>query len=602
MARLLSVRTLALVAIPLFFFLSASMMIWIKDSPATMSPVQVSSTLDSNQQNPAPNPEPRPFKPPRGAKQHTQPPHNTGVQKPKDAESPSTEQLSKPDPAPEQVPIKVQQDETKPPDVKTEVPIMEPVKNDQKNDPDREAELKNRRESVVEALKHAWSGYHKYCMGQDEFGARTKRCINDYGLGLTIVDALDTLYMTGLMEEFNAAKEWVKNKFNARIDRTVSFFETTIRVLGGLLSAYALSGDEIFKQRAIEIGDRLMPAFNNANGLPYSQVNLGNGQGNVVGWTGGNLILAEIGTVQMEFSYLSHISGNMDYATKALHVYEFMSTKNKPNGLYPIYVGAGDGSMSAHQTVSMGAMGDSWYEYLFKTWLLTGKTQPLLKKMYDETMVSVIHHLVKQSPTKNLTYVGELRGSSFAARMDHLACFAGGMFALSSLYTDDPETAREYLRIGEGIAETCYQMYAHQPSGISPESVVFTQGNELQGDTLYYILRPEALEALFVAYRLTHNPIYQDHAWKMFQAIQKHCRVDEGYVGLSDVTKPDPPKDDHMQSFFLAETLKYLYLIFSPDEALDLEKWVLNTEAHPLPVFHLELPHQQQAKQKAPEL
>jgi len=209
--------------------------------------------------------------------------------------------------------------------------------------------------------------------------------------------------------------------------------------------------------------------------------------------------------------------------------------------------------------------------------------------MYDETMPNVIEYLVRQSATKNLTYVGELRGGNHVARMDHLACFAGGMFALSSLYANDTKTEKEYLRIGEGIAETCYQMYAAQPSGISPESVSFAAGSELRGETNYYILRPEALEALFIAYRTTHNPIYQEHAWKMFEAIQKHCRVPEGYVGLSDVTSAEPRQDDHMQSFFLAETLKYLYLIFSPDEELDLEKWVFNTEAHPLPVFHLKM-------------
>lgn len=69
-----------------------------------------------------------------------------------------------------------------------------------------------------------------------------------------------------------------------------------------------------------------------------------------------------------------------------------------------------------------------------------------------------------------------------------------------------------------------------------------------------------------------------------FQAIEKYCRTEGGYSGIRDVYNFNPPKDDVQQSFFLAETLKYLYLLFSDDDVMSLDKWVFNTEAHPLPI------------------
>ena len=100
------------------------------------------------------------------------------------------------------------------------------------------------------------------------------------------------------------------------------------------------------------------------------------------------------------------------------------------------------------------------------------------------------------------------------------------------------------------------------------------------------MLSLETVEAFFYLWRYTHDPIYRQYGWEVAQALKKHCRLPNGgYVGLTDVTSPNPPKDDLMQSFFLAETLKYLYLLFAPDELIPLDEWVFNTEAHPLRIF-----------------
>uniref|UniRef100_A0A2D4HPA9 alpha-1,2-Mannosidase n=4 Tax=Colubroidea TaxID=34989 RepID=A0A2D4HPA9_MICLE len=102
----------------------------------------------------------------------------------------------------------------------------------------------------------------------------------------------------------------------------------------------------------------------------------------------------------------------------------------------------------------------------------------------------------------------------------------------------------------------------------------------------YYILRPEVVESYFYLWRLTHDPKYREWGWEAVQALEKFCRVEAGFSGIRDVYTTTPSHDNMQQSFFLAETLKYLYLLFSEDDVLSLKDWVFNTEAHPLPVNH----------------
>merc|ERR1711871_1454513 len=174
----------------------------------------------------------------------------------------------------------------------------------------------------------------------------------------------------GLTDEFKRCRDWVAHDLHVeRATRDVSFFETTIRVLGGLLSAYDLSKDRVFLDKAREVGDRLLPAFNTPSGLPRSQVNLATGRSSTPDWTGGAAILAEIGTVQLEFAYLSHHTGIAKYGAKAAKVMDVMSDANKPDGLFPIYVDVTSGRFTTSH-VTFGALGDSFYEYLIKQWVM----------------------------------------------------------------------------------------------------------------------------------------------------------------------------------------------------------------------------------------
>jgi hypothetical protein len=132
-------------------------------------------------------------------------------------------------------------------------------------------------------------------------------------------------------------------------------------------------------------------------------------------------------------------------------------------------------------------------------------------------------------------------------------------------------------------------MYARFPTGISPEYVQFHEGSDLDvgPGAPHYLLRPETVESFFVLYHLTGDPVYREWGWEVFQAIERYCRTQAGYGSIRDVRRTNiMAPDDKMESFFLAETLKYLYLLFDPETPIDmLHKHVFNTEAHPLRIF-----------------
>jgi len=146
-----------------------------------------------------------------------------------------------------------------------------------------------------------------------------------------------------------------------------------------LLSAYELSKDEIFLTKADELGQRFLPAFNTPSGLPFGSINLRSGRANNAAWTGGSCILSEIGTVQLEFKYLAHYTGKQEYAEKALKVFDVLDKATKHKGLYPVYVNPQSGQFS-NSHITLGALGDSFYEYLLKYWIFTGKKENQVQK------------------------------------------------------------------------------------------------------------------------------------------------------------------------------------------------------------------------------
>jgi mannosyl-oligosaccharide alpha-1,2-mannosidase len=244
-------------------------------------------------------------------------------------------------------------------------------------------------------------------------------------------------------------------------------------------------------------------------------------------------------------------------------------------------------------SVTLGGLGDSFFEYLLKQWLLTGKTEKIYLEMYQRSLHGIMTNLVENFDELDppVSFIAENNNGRKIRRVQHLACFAAGMLALGEAngvsknplpgYEVDP---KEVMKVAEQFTTACVKSYQMTKTGIGPESFQYNEKGAIYG-TGYYILRPETIESLFILYRITHDKKYQEWAWEIFNNIEKHCKTNFGYSGLQNVDKPGS-YNDVQESFFLAETLKYLYLIFSPENVIPLDKWVLNTEAHPLRIVN----------------
>ncbi|CAM4644715.1 mannosyl-oligosaccharide 1,2-alpha-mannosidase IA [Lepidochelys kempii] len=454
-------------------------------------------------------------------------------------------------------------------------------------DPD----VQQKRAKIKEMMKHSWDNYKRYAWGLNELKPISKQghSSNLFGniQGATIVDALDTLYIMEMKDEFKEAKEWVEKNLDFNVNAEISVFEVNIRFVGGLLSAYYLSGEEIFRKKAVELGEKLLPAFNTPTGIPWALLNIKSGIGRNWPWaSGGSSILAEFGTLHLEFIHLSHLSGNPVFAEKVMNIRKVLNRLDKPEGLYPNYLNPSSGQWGQHH-VSVGGLGDSFYEYLLKAWLMSDKTDEEGKKMYYDAVQSIETHLIRKS-SGGLTYIAEWKGGLLEHKMGHLTCFAGGMFALGADGAPNDKTGR-HIELGAEIARTCHESYDRTSMKLGPEAFRFDGGVEAiatRQNEKYYILRPEVLETYMYMWRFTHDPKYRQWGWEAVEALEQHCRVDGGYSGIRDVYSNHQSHDDVQQSFFLSETLKYLYLLFSDDDLLPFEHWIFNTEAHPLPVLH----------------
>ncbi|VVT45027.1 uncharacterized protein SAPINGB_P000613 [Magnusiomyces paraingens] len=468
-----------------------------------------------------------------------------------------------------------------------------------------------RRDEVRDAFKISWAGYEKYAWGKDIYKpvSRTGMNMGPKPLGWIIVDSLDTLKIMGLDDELERARSWVKNELNYDMDYNVNTFETTIRMLGGLLSAHYLTEDDIYLDKATDLANRLMGAFDSPTGIPYASVNLHSHAGIKSHTDMGASSTAEVATLQLEFKYLSKLTGETLYWEKVENIMAVLD-KNKPKGgLVPIYVNPDTGKYQG-QLIRLGSRGDSYYEYLIKQYLQTDSKEQIYKEMYDEAVEGIKKYMVAQSVPNKLTYIGELPdgiGGNLSPKMDHLVCFVGGMLGIGATGGHNIDTARRMkwttnqendFRLAMELTRTCYELYNKSPTGLAPEIVYFNDAADSTKDFTvkrldgHNLQRPETVESLFILWRLTKNPIYRQWGWEIFESFKEFALIpnsDAGFTSLNHVNKESPTFRDNMESFWLSETLKYLYLLFDDEheEDLALDKIVFNTEAHPFPIFSM---------------
>eukprot|EP00795_Rhopilema_esculentum_P010888 gene10888-19715_t len=448
----------------------------------------------------------------------------------------------------------------------------------------------NRQKEVVKAFLHAWKAYKIYAFGHDELRPISKTFSEWFALGLTLIDSLDTMWLMNLKEEYKEARDWVANEL--RFDRAgdVNLFESTIRILGGLLSIYHLSGDSMYLQKAKELGDRLLKGgFSSGSKIPFSDVNLMTQTGHSPQWSQFSS-LSEVSTIQLEFKDLSKATGNKAYGEAVDSVMDHIFSLPMKDNLAPIFISPMNGQFMSGATITLGARGDSYYEYLLKQWIQSGKKENKFKDNYVNAVNGIFEKLVKHAKPDGLVFVGEiLNGLTFSPKMDHLVCFLPGVLALGFHNGLDVK----HMNLAKELLETCNRMYTDMPTGLSPEIVYFNMDNSGSKDITvkpadtHNLLRPETVESMFVLHSLTGDKKYQDQGWKIFQAFEKYTKIkDGGYSSINNVLSPHSPDyKDKMESFFLGETLKYLFLLFGDENQVSLDDYVFNTEAHPLPIW-----------------
>ncbi|KAF9170960.1 hypothetical protein BGX20_008281 [Mortierella sp. AD010] len=456
-------------------------------------------------------------------------------------------------------------------------------------------EREKRLKAVRDGFEHAWYGYRKHAWGHDEVRPVDGGYQDRFnGWGATMIDGLDTLVIMGFNREFDEVLEWIKTSFDMKKNPTDmhQFFETIIRYLGGLLSAYDLTGEKALLDKAEELGGYMLNAFQNRD-FPASRVAIKESLNHAPVH---NFALAEVGSIQLEFSRLSMLTNNPIYDKKAQRIFEILgSATSELPGMFPVLVQDGEGRHYSNFKATVNGMADSFYEYLLKEWILLDGKPKLFRQMFEKAVDSITKYMVltPEDGSKDHVVLGIVSSSSkyVEPEMEHLACFMGGSLAMGAKYFDRPDD----FELAKKVTQGCYLGYTHSLTGIAPETMKFEKGRDSNtfisnsksyyirqsGKNAKYILRPETIESLWILYRLTGEKKYQDQAWEIFQSIEANCRTSIAYSGLRDVNSKGS-YDDKMESFFLAETMKYLYLMFSTPDVISLDDFVLNTEAHPL--------------------
>jgi mannosyl-oligosaccharide alpha-1,2-mannosidase len=316
----------------------------------------------------------------------------------------------------------------------------------------------------------------------------------------------------------------------------------------------------------------------------------------------------------LEFTRLAQLTGNNKYydaIDRVTRTLERTQNTTQLPGMWPTFLDMRSQGADMERSFTLGALADSLYEYLPKMHAILGGQDLVYEKLYRTAIETITKHMVFRPmlpDQDDVLFTGELyvppggAAPQLTAQSQHLGCFVGGMYGLGGKLFN----ISEHVEIGEKIAKGCAWAYKTMPTGVMPEVFDLFPCPSLEPcpfDTLFwaknsdknmpmgignardarFLLRPEAIESIFLMYRMTGKPEYQDIAWEMFQSIKKATETGLAFSAIDSVTVSGPTdKINSMESFWMAETLKYFYLVFSDPDLINLDQYVLNTEAHPL--------------------
>ncbi|KAG6844318.1 hypothetical protein H0H87_007848 [Tephrocybe sp. NHM501043] len=470
--------------------------------------------------------------------------------------------------------------------------------NVQKSDLQLPPDAAVHREAVKKIFTDSYSAYKKFAFGHDDLSPLSSGFSDGRnGWGASIVDAMSTVHIMGLDDLFVEAVNFTSNiDFSkSQTPDTVSVFETTIRYLGGLLSAYELSDEKypVLLEKAKEVADKMAFAWVGNNAIPFGFINFAKNAPTV-----GSSNIAEAGTLSLEWTTLSAHTKNQTYSDLSVGSLRHIANLAAPlPGLAAQGIDPSTGAFVGGY-VSWGGGSDSYFEYLIKYARLSNTDDPLFANTWLTAVDSSIKTLTRRSTVGNHLYLADFDSNRKIRHISsHLACFHGGNWIFGGKLLNNATI----VNTGIELNEACWNTYASTQTGIGPEAFAFvssdgnfTGGNGLTADQVKfnaqhgfyitssaYILRPEVLESNFYAWRATGDRKYLDRAASAVQSFNQFLQTPTGYAGLNDVNNVKSTKIDDTESFWFAEVLKYLYLTFDDPKNISLDEYVFNTEAHP---------------------
>ena len=405
----------------------------------------------------------------------------------------------------------------------------------------------------------AWKGYKKHAWGHDGYRplSNTSYDWHRETLYLTALESLDTMTLMGLKEEADSTREFLATHLSFNKDISVSVFEITIRVLGALIANFELSGDQRLLNLADSLATRLSPAFVSGTGMPYRLVNLKTG---AVSGEASNP--AEAGTLLLEWGTLSALTGKpafYNYAKNSLlRVYEYRSAIGLVGDAIDVNTAKWKGTDS-----HLSACIDSYYEYLLKSAILFGDAD--CETMWSASYAAINTYLLDSSKAGFWYGHADMKTGK---RTQTLFGTLDAFFPAVQVLAGDVPRARRLMN-------SCFTMW--KKHDIEPDQYDYAKGVvERPG----YHLNPEIIESAYYLYRATGDSLYLRMGKTFLDNLITYCATSEGFAELTSVVTKE--KLDRMEPYFMAETMKYLYLLFAPPEVLPLESVIFTTEGHPL--------------------
>ena len=419
-------------------------------------------------------------------------------------------------------------------------------------------------DDVRDEMRWAWSNYREHAWGKDQIkpltGGVESFPLKNHHLGLSLVEALDTLWVMGLDAEFAEGVDWVKRELSFDVDGDVSVFETAIRLVGGLLSAWHVGGDPVLLAKARDLADRLMPSFEASPiGIPHRFVNLKTGA-----LRGSETNPAETGTFLPEFGILSRATGDDRYRAAAKKALVSMFDRRSKIGLLADSIDCMTGEWKSRRA-TIGPPSDSYYEYLWDGWDLLGDRDCLA--MYRTLTAAILkYHPAEIGGHLWFPDVDSETGKRINWEQDELGSFYGGLLAQGGA----AETGAAHTRSWSAL---------QQKYGVLPEEIDVGSGKVISATNS---LRPELADAAFNHWLLDRRDewrlIIRDH----YLAMKRWNRARYGYADLADVTANPKIQKDSCPGYWWSEQMKYYYLAFADCPRVDYRKLYLSTEGNVL--------------------